>query len=398
MDSPAPLPTRPPRTSEFRIVVTFLASIGLIGCLFVIALAGSDNYTPYLRFKTKEIPYTHGWPWQFAERVCPADLPWVQKRFALWTHVKEWRTQLLLADLGIFVVASAIALLIARRIWRSQGLRFTLATGALLLTAVCCGMGYVSYHQRLARREVQIVERLDVYQCQLLTKKYRGPRWWLQLAGHSDSFHGTLHHYTQARLGGPAYEATAIGRMLAKLPDLRSIDVIDWNDARMGELLAARDSWPLETLEWRGEFRGEGLAELHRAPRLTRLHLFSPNVDEVAMQHAAQCPELADLWTFGLDDRSAPHLARCPRLRTLEAPETRLSDAGLASLTACQDLEEINLRATRLTERSLDTFRKFPKLKQLSVGPFPVQEFEDHARFARLVAELGIEHAEYHSR
>jgi hypothetical protein len=400
MDSAAsPSPPAKPRASELRIVVTVLASVGLIGCLFIIALAGSDNYTPYLLFKAKEIPYTHGWPWQFAERVCPAELPWVAKRFALGTHVKAWSTQLLLADLGVFVVASAGVLLIARRIWRSRGLRFTLGTAGILLTAACCGMGYLSYHQRLARREMQIVERLDAStssECGLDARKYRGPRWWLQLVGYSSSFDGAMHHYTGAHLRGHEEQAGELGRLLAKLPYLRTLEVSNWSDARLRELLAASDAWPIEALEWRGDFTGAGLSELPRAQRLKRLHLFSLYVDDSATKYAAHCPQLEDLWTYGLDDLSAPHLAKAARLRLLEAPQTKLSDAGLAPLVACQQLEEINLRAARLTERSLETLRQFPKLKQLSVGPFPAREPDDHARFAKRVAELGIERAEYH--
>ena len=77
---------------------------------------------------------------------------------------------------------------------------------------------------------------------------------------------------------------------------------------------------------------------------------------------------IADLSRTAITDRSAPLLATMKHARVLRLTETKITDAGIASLGGLDQLESLDLYGTAVTPACLKVAESLPKLRHLYAG------------------------------
>ena len=116
------------------------------------------------------------------------------------------------------------------------------------------------------------------------------------------------------------------------------------------------------------------MALLPQLDQLTTLHIEgSKDLTDDGAQHLARMPQLRDLDIGGPTSRLTDHalgpLKRLTHLRRFKSCWTPgISDAGLANLASCQDLEEVNVMGTPTGDGAVRALAGKPLLRRFSTG------------------------------
>ncbi|HKV75235.1 MAG TPA: hypothetical protein VJN95_11995 [Gemmatimonadales bacterium] len=99
----------------------------------------------------------------------------------------------------------------------------------------------------------------------------------------------------------------------------------------------------------------------------------APTLTDDAFRHLAGLVDLEYLgmggWHSALTDRSLAILPHFPKLRHLEAFwQQRYTDAGMAHLAACRELEDVNLMGSRTGDGTIRALAGLTKLRHLAMG------------------------------
>jgi hypothetical protein len=274
-----------------------------------------------------------GWPWLFQQ----TDLYVVPDQDRIFP---EWRAESggfsfwwLLADVAVLsTVIAAAALLLWWKRKRSGGwLRFSLAELLLLVTAAALACGWWTYHARRSRRENAIASHRE-WPAHIYHEMSYSPAWLrrfvsdqrlAEVFNHIDSFEVELKPRDDERANLP----TELVSQLAELTYLVKLKI--------------------------------GLAPSSREQPLR----FSAN--DFAVLRGLRALELDDC---SVDRETLKTLANLPNLQSLEISPCDNSDADIAELTRCKQLQELKLfLCGEITDQSIDHFLHMPALKKLEL-------------------------------
>lgn len=112
------------------------------------------------------------------------------------------------------------------------------------------------------------------------------------------------------------------------------------------------------------------MAKLARLDFVTSLDVKGPGLSDDGLLHLAQVPGLEELMLGGaLTDRAFEVLRHLPRLRVFGIGWMQtVSDAGVANLTFCDELEQVNLMGTFTGDGAVNALRGKRRLRRLSTG------------------------------
>lgn len=114
----------------------------------------------------------------------------------------------------------------------------------------------------------------------------------------------------------------------------------------------------------------DGLAHLKGLSSLRLLALDDLWVGTAGIAHLKDLPGLAELYLAGtlVDDESISVISTMPPIRKLRLARTQIGDAALESLTACSNLEELDLSEnSQLTDAGMVSLGKITSLKKLNL-------------------------------
>jgi len=245
--------------------------------------------------------------------------------------------------------------------------------------------GSPGYIKPISSRRFSYSRYLGIYRSTQLDAEYAGPQFlrdWTdqkllkieKMRGEAEALLPAagqlrwLRHVEQAEFDGVRdHNAVVIGQ-LKTLEQLKVRgEVSDKGIAQWGRL---RELWRLRLRSPR--VRGEGLAALREADRLSFLDLSHTPLENVALEHISQMEGLQTLLLIDTkitDDGLAP-LARLKRLKKLCLLQTEITDAGLEHLIHIEELLDLDLSHTQVTLEGVRQLRDCPNLQRLRLGGF----------------------------
>ncbi|HEV7281683.1 MAG TPA: hypothetical protein VGN57_15885 [Pirellulaceae bacterium] len=156
------------------------------------------------------------------------------------------------------------------------------------------------------------------------------------------------------------------------IPDLRTLHGITlYLSLPAAEAIAKLERLESLQLHILGGVHPQALEPALRLPRLKTLVLNGPGV-ALGDEELKQVAQMTDLEVLSLasseaTDAALAELARLPRLRSLHIGSTGPTNAGVAMLAKIATLEAVDLVGWNVDDGALDSLRKLPKLKVLSV-------------------------------
>jgi hypothetical protein len=164
----------------------------------------------------------------------------------------------------------------------------------------------------------------------------------------------------------PFYRIDWASRTLELRPPL---DDADWS-----VIVAVLEEQGLTGLDSGGQMTDSGLARVSRLRGLTRLNLDGcQRLSDDGLLHLASMPQLEDLDLSGyhspLTDRGLAVLEHLPALRHFQLcwPQ-RVTDAGVAHLGRCRQLESVNLLGTHTGDGAIRALAGHERLSTLRTG------------------------------
>ncbi|HWA58753.1 MAG TPA: hypothetical protein VG692_15950 [Gemmatimonadales bacterium] len=143
----------------------------------------------------------------------------------------------------------------------------------------------------------------------------------------------------------------------------------DWD-----QLLQVMEDHDLTGLVANGQMTDAGLARLADLPQLTLLNLEgSQRMTDAGLAHLAAMPQLEELDLsgvhMGFTDQGLTAVGGLANLRLFRACwAPRISDAGVARLSRCPHLEEVNLMGTHTGDGAIASLGGMPELRRLYTG------------------------------
>ncbi len=122
-----------------------------------------------------------------------------------------------------------------------------------------------------------------------------------------------------------------------------------------------------------GGITDEALDRVSRLPMITRLLVEGALLTDAGMQHLARCTQLRELQVGGpkgaVTDRGLSVLRELRELRRFQSTWTpRISDAGVAHLSFCDNLEMVDLMGTPTGDGAINTLRGKRHLRLFKTG------------------------------
>jgi len=133
----------------------------------------------------------------------------------------------------------------------------------------------------------------------------------------------------------------------------------------------------LETLVIGSPVTDEGLRHLASLKNLKELFLWVENIRGPGLRHLAQLPNLRYLQVkdvdekgkYGFGDSALQYIKDAPSLRHLRIwPNLPITEAGIAYLAQCPQLEKLELGKLPVTDRNLSQLQALPRLKSLDAS------------------------------
>ena len=161
---------------------------------------------------------------------------------------------------------------------------------------------------------------------------------------------------------------------------------VDWSTKRLeprqpltetdwDTVVAVMREHGITSLDAGGQMTDAALERVSHLELMTHLRLGgSKRLTDDGLLHLARMPQLIDLelsdYPGGvITDRGLQVLRRLPALRRFEMCWQRgISDSGVANLTACDDLESVNLLGTPTGDGTIGALRGKPRLRHLRTG------------------------------
>lgn len=163
-----------------------------------------------------------------------------------------------------------------------------------------------------------------------------------------------------------------LGRQIAKF-DLQHLDLSHCGIGAKG--LSALTHLPLRTLRLFFDQMGKAAKELRAFEQLTELSLAACDLTAGVVEAVASLPRIRVLSLARNDTLVGPcvqPLTKMKDLQRLDLTETPIGDAGLATLSPLDRLEEIRLHRARLTSKAAKCFESLTSLRTLDLSGNPV--------------------------
>jgi hypothetical protein len=314
--------------------------------------------------------YEHGWPAVYSRRVLShrtnAEGP--PSAWRPWDGPGEWSTAKLLIDLAVWSLV-LVAAAASAQWWRAQrrwiwqlGLR-----DLLILTAVA-GLAFAWLADQRAEylREQALVASLRVRPGHAPQDHQVGakvPAWWpasWQTRWH-ELFDRPWYYYSsgdtdlacQHRHIVALRETVFHPEFTEHLRQMSRLEAIDLCYARLPYFDVTRQSTILR--------------DLAPLPNLRGVNLAGTNATDADMAWLRACSqlELIDLSQVDIGDYGVAHLARLPRLRHLELSSDRISDRGCKALAEIKSLEDLSLSSRNIHDAGARELAKLKRLKRL---------------------------------
>jgi hypothetical protein len=142
----------------------------------------------------------------------------------------------------------------------------------------------------------------------------------------------------------------------------------DWD-----AVIAVISEMRLTTVKGAGQITDAAIERLARLDHVTSLDLsFAKHLTAAGLRHIARLPlrslELGG-WGTQVDDEALAVLRDLPELRSFSAVWAQdVSDAGIANLAACMELESVNLMGTRTGDGAMRALAGKPRLGHVDAG------------------------------
>jgi ankyrin repeat protein len=232
------------------------------------------------------------------------------------------------------------------------------------------------YYQRSFRPEdlrAEIWRRVYAFR----QRAFRGPKNYLQLAEAQmiiaqDAGFGSWAALMQAAAAGapPAVTAYAIDSRENRASPRRRMSAAEWD-----ELIAVLKERRIPALDANGLMADAVLARIAELDHVTSLSLGgSRELTDDGLLHLARMPQLEHLdlseYPGGkLTDRGLEVLRHLPKLRSFEMTwQAGISDAGIANLRFCDQLERVNLMGSPTGDGAIRALEGKPRLRHFSSG------------------------------
>jgi len=322
--------------------------------------------------------FDHGWPYCFARRGAMQIAIGKSKRdltidvaWRPWQSVLEFRSWALAANLGLWLVI-AIAVGTGAQRWRSQRTRlwqFQLRDLLLLLviSAIACGWIVLPriQHQR---------ERIVIAQYQ----KRMGMQVWdddkaavvpgIIPVAWQGRYAQAFERVVYFRSSGDTDLACQF-RQLIRLVELQPAVEMPAHLGRMPQLEAL--AMPSVRFPYLDATKQKTLvAQFPAMPELRRVDLWDSNVTDADLAWLAKCRnlEMIDLSNTAVGDRGLVELRGLARLRQLSLSGKRITDHGCSILAQMQSLEELSMASFHIHDAGVRELAKLRNLKKLSVS------------------------------
>jgi len=316
--------------------------------------------------------YEHGWPAVYSRRTLShrtsAEGP--PSAWQPWEGPGEWSTSKLLLNLALWSVA-IVATAVAAQWWRAQRRAvWQLGLKDLMIATVAAGLVFAWLADQRADylRERALVDALRARPAQAAQGHQFGarvPAWWR--VSWQDRWHSLFDRPCYFYSCGDTDLACQHRHVVAiretvfhpefpeHLRKMRRLEAIDLCYARLPYFDVTRQATILR--------------DLAPLPRLRGINLAGTNATDADMAWLGRCAELEliDLSQVDISDRGVAQLARLPRLRHLELASDRISDRGCKSLAAIASLEILELSSRNIHDAGAIELAKLKRLKRLNL-------------------------------
>lgn len=157
---------------------------------------------------------------------------------------------------------------------------------------------------------------------------------------------------------------------LAELSSLEILEVISPGMTDAGLAHVAKLRLLRELYVWSPKIRGPGLVHLARLPSLMNLNLTGNHFGEANLKYLQTGGSVKKLkleWMQNLSDAGLANLSNCLQLRDLNLSNTQITGAGLAHLSRLTNLESLNLYNTSVGDEGLAHLKPLSSLKSLNL-------------------------------
>src|SRR3989344_7559184 len=146
----------------------------------------------------------------------------------------------------------------------------------------------------------------------------------------------------------------------------RAIDILDATEgAQIYTLKPMSSEWPRMSDAYKEQL---GMGD----ERLECIYGLPENADDAFLEgihiDELQTVTLVDLRKTKITEKSMQKLCDLPRLRYLYLDDTIVGDEGIASLQSCTSLQSIHAKRTGITDKSLEYFSSLPKIESLEIS------------------------------
>ncbi len=383
-------PSRPPWLWPLRpFTIVMVGSV--LACAFFANFPAVEAPHPELRDATFGqhfnllTEYEHGWPLAYARRetVHRTSAEGPHSAWRPWEGLGRWSTVNLLIDLGLWSLL-IIAAGIAAQWWRAErravwqlGLR-----DLLVLTGVA-GVAFAWLADQRAEywREKALVETLRTRPGQAVLAHQFGARvpvWWppslqapyRQLFDRPCYFHssGDTDLACQHRHVIVLHELTFHPDFRSHLARMPRLEAIDLCFVKLPYFDATRQATILR--------------DLAPLPNLRGINLEKTNVTDADLAWLSSCRQLEviNLSQTSIGDRGLAQLASLPRLRWLRISSDRITDRGCQAIAQMQALEELSLASRNVHDAGALELTKLRKLRRLEVTAATTEAAHDSLR------------------
>jgi len=220
---------------------------------------------------------------------------------------------------------------------RRAGLRYSLRTFLLTITAIAVVLGVAVTRARTQRDAIDKIQRLRgsmTYEYQEVAPrtwssagKPRGPKWLRRVFG--------PHYFDRPNrvdVDDPPNEQWA--EAVNRLPSVKYLLVNGQNisDEALGRLTRLVNLWELQLTKT--SIGDDGLKRLGQFPKLRWLVIDDSKCTDAGLAHLAAPHDLEELslWNTPLTDAAVPHLSRLTGLKKLDVRGSGISDDGAEEL------------------------------------------------------------------
>lgn len=139
------------------------------------------------------------------------------------------------------------------------------------------------------------------------------------------------------------------------------------------------------------ELSNESLRHFRSLAQLRMLDVSRTRISDGGIQPLAFLKRLEVLaLPEGITDRAADRLKKLHHLRELNLDQARVTDAGMAVLSAIPTLENLDVSSTRVTDSGLANLSRLPSLKRLVLGSLVTDACAPHLRAMKTLEEIDI--------